>query len=159
MNGQKRTFAEWEMAMEQKITDVQNATHTICGVILSTPLRQTAKEKLVAIDGLNALERQLRGELIRARRKHTKRQKTMCQCCGEKRAEWGTEDGKCLCTECACSRCDILTSVPRCECCGRQLYGVTAGMDDDNTLLYCSKECALKDRGCEQMTEKEEDEL
>lgn len=150
----KRTFREWEKTMAQKILDVQEATETICGVIFSTPLRQTAKEKLVAIDGLNALERQLRGELSRARRKHIERQKTLCQCCGEQRASWRTESGQYLCTGCACSRCEIRTRVPRCECCGSPLYGVTVGWrSDDTSLLYCSPRCALKGRGCEPMTE------
>lgn len=61
MTSPKRTFEEWEKAMSQKIADVREATKTICGVIMGTPLRQTAQEKLVAIDGLNALERQLSG--------------------------------------------------------------------------------------------------
>lgn len=160
MTSPKRTFEEWEKAMSQKIADVQKATQTICGVIFSTPLRQTAEEKLVAIDGLNALERQLSGELHRARRKHIERQKTMCQSCGGKRAEWRTEAGRYLCTVCACSRCDIRKSAPRCECCGRVLYGVTVGWrSDDTSLLYCSTTCALKGGGCEPMTEKEEGEL
>lgn len=155
----KLTFGEWEKDIAQKIIAVQNATNTICGVICTTPLRQTAEEKLVAIDGLNALERQLRGELNRGRRKHIKRQKTMCQSCGEQRASWSTEDGKYLCTECACSRCHIDASVPRCECCGRLLHGVTVGYENnDNTQLYCSPKCALKGRGCEQMTEETNDE-
>lgn len=156
----KRTFEEWEKSMSKKILDVQEATRSIIGVILSTPLRQTVQEKVAAIDGLDALERQLSGELHRARRKHAKRQKTMCQMCGEKRAEWKTNNGLYLCTGCTCKQCYIRKSAPRCECCGRVLYGVTVGWrSDDTSLLYCSTTCALKGRGCEPMTEKEEDEL
>lgn len=158
MTSPKRTFEEWEKVMTQKILDVREARRLIVDVIFSTPLRQTAQEKVAPIDGLDTLERQLSGELHRARRKHSKRQKTMCQCCGENRASWRTESGQYLCTGCACSRNDVRTRVPKCECCGRPLYGVTAGWrDDDTTLLYCSVECALKGRGCEPMTEKEED--
>lgn len=153
----KLTFREWEKAMAQKILDVQEATQTICGVIMGTPLRQTAKEKIVAIDGLNALERRLRGELDRARRKHIKRQKTMCQCCGENRAEWRTAQGLYLCADCACSRHTVLTRVPRCEYCGGRIGAVRAGWLDSDTGLYCSKECALRANGCEPMTEKEEE--
>lgn len=159
MTSPKRTFEEWEKAMSQKIADVQKATQTICGVIFSTPLRQTAEEKLVAIDGLNALERQLSGELHRARRKHIERQKTMCQSCGGKRAEWRTEAGRYLCTDCACSRLAVLTRVPRCEYCGERIGGVRAGWLDSDTGLYCSTQCALRANGCEPMTEKEEGEL
>lgn len=148
----KITFGEWEETMTQKIMDVREATEKIYGVIFSTPLRQTAKEKLVAIEGLAALESQLTGELKRARRKHLKRQNTMCQSCGEQRASWRTWDGQYLCTDCACSRRDIRKSVQRCECCGRALYGVTGGGAGD---LYCSITCALKAKGCEPMTEDE----
>lgn len=152
----KRTFEEWEKSMSKKILDVQEATRSIIGVILSTPLRQTVQEKVAAIDGLNALERQLTGELHRARRKHIARQKTMCQVCGEKRAEWKTNNGWYLCTGCACKQCDVNKSVPRCRCCGRPLHGVVVGCTG---ALYCSMTCTLKDRGCEPMTEKEEGEL
>lgn len=154
-----RTFREWEMEMSKRLIDVQKATETIAHVICSTPLRQTVEEKLVAIDGLNALERRLRGELNRATRKHIKRQKTRCQACGEYRAAWRTEKGQYLCTDCACSRCDIRTRTPLCECCGMPLYGVTAGWRTSETCqLYCSRECALKGRGCEPMTEEMNDE-
>ena len=156
----KRTFKEWEQEMSKKILDVREARRSIIGVVLSMPLRQTAEEKLVAIDGLKALEEQLTRELRRARRKRVARQKTMCQCCGEQRASWRTENGQYLCTGCACSRCDIRTRVPRCECCGVPLYGVTVGWrSDDTSLLYCSTTCALKGRGYEPMTVDEEDGL
>lgn len=152
----KLTFEEWETAMTQKIVDVREATEKIYGVIFSTPLRQTAKEKLVAIEGLAALESQFTEELHRARRKNIKRKKTMCQSCGEQRASWRTWDGQYLCTGCACSRNDVRTRVPKCECCGAPLYGVTVGWrSDDTSLLYCSTQCALKGRGCEPMTEDE----
>ncbi len=153
----KLTFKEWESAMAQKILDVREATAAISRVIMGTPLRQTAKEKLVAIEGLNALERQLTGELHRARREHIKRQKTMCQCCGEQRASWRTAQGLYLCTNCACTRLAVLTRVPRCEYCGERIGGVRAGWLDSDTGLYCSKECALRANGCEPMMEKEEE--
>ena len=160
MARRKRTFREWEMEMSKRLIELRDVTEVVVRIIVDTPMRQTAKEKLVAIDGLNALERQLRGELHRARRKHIKRQKTMCQACGENRASWRTEKDQYLCTGCACSRLDIRTRVPKCECCGIPLYGVTVGWRaDDTTLLYCSTQCALKGRGCEPMIEKDEDEL
>lgn len=152
MTSPKRTFREWEKAMMQKIMVVQNATQTICGVIMGTPLRQTAQEKLVAIDGLNALERQLTGELRRARRKHIARQKTMCQVCGEKRANWRTEAGRYLCTDCACKCHSTCEHTLRCDYCGVRING-WAG--EETRAIYCSPQCALRASGYEPMTEGE----
>lgn len=158
MTRQKRTFREWEKTMTQKILDVQRTRRSIIDVILSTPLKQTAEEKVVAIDGLDSLERQLSGELHRARRKHNERQKTVCQMCGERRAEWRTEKGQYLCTDCACKRHSICDHTPRCEYCDAPLYDLTEVQADDHTgALYCSPRCALKASGCEPMTVDEED--
>ena len=158
MARQKRTFREWEMEMSKRLGDVRDATEAVIRIIWSAPLRQTVEEKLIAIDGLNALERQLTGELNRARRKHIERQKTMCQMCGERRAAWRTEKGLYLCTDCACRRHSICDHTPRCEYCDAPLYDLTKVQADDHTgALYCSPRCALKASGCEPMTADEED--
>lgn len=157
MTKQKRTFKEWETEMEARVKDTVNATEAVYRVLFTTPLRQTVKEKLVAIEGLNALETQLRGELHRARRKHNERQKTICQACGEYRATWRTWDDVYLCTKCACERHDIVDHTPRCEYCDAPLYGWTDVQRDEQTeKLYCSYRCALKARGCEPMTKEDE---
>lgn len=158
MTRPRRTFRDWEREMSQKLLDVQKATETIYHVLLGTPLRQTAEEKAAAIEGLSALERQLRGELQSARRKHIERKKTLCQACGEYRAQWRAWDGVYLCTKCACERHSIVAHTPRCEYCDKELYGWTDVQRNDRTgELYCSPQCALKARGCESMISEEED--
>lgn len=157
MTRQKRTFEEWEKAMTMRIVDAQEVVERVINIIINTPLQQTAEEKCAAIDALEVLERQLRGELHRARRKHLERQKTVCQMCGEYRAEWRTEKGQYLCTGCACRQHHICEHTPRCEYCGTQLYGWTNTqlLDDHTGRLYCSQYCALKASGCEDMMEDE----